>query len=185
MKPLRSLSMYRPYDRACNKIAFFYASGTSIQAASALLGVPEERLAAAASRELSALIVIARWNMRAGEYLALVENDVLGNDMVLVRGEKKSASYQIYLPGIEEQLRTDSDQRPGRLVAGTSYARLYRMCTRIGYGKLIEGHKNLAKTHLARYINSSKINRFGGHAVSDCLHHRSEKNRDFYLGARR
>ena len=178
-------SAHHPFHGARNFLGNYYKPGGSITDWSAELGVPVSRLEAAGTRELAALIVIVRNGMRAGEYLRLVAGDILHHDMVFVRGEKGSADYVIYLPGVTSQFEDELLRSPGRLVAGTTYARLYAACVRVGYAQVIAGRYTLARTHAGRYSRAKEVNGLGGRAVSDCLHHRSERSAKFYTGARR
>jgi hypothetical protein len=173
-----------PLHGARYSMSYYYNPGTSVPALAATLEVPPSRAILAAHRELVALSVIHIWGMRASEYLSASEEQLIGRDRLLIRGKKRSQNYIIVLPGIDAQFPASTRSRPGRLVSGTSYQRVFRAAVRIRYGSLQPGHVNLSRTHAGRYDLAHQVMRQDLTAVSDCLHHRSRSSAAFYTGVK-
>jgi hypothetical protein len=131
-----------------------------------------------------ALSIIHAWGMRASEYLEASEEQLIGRDRLLIRGKKGSQNYIIVLPGIDAQFPASTRSRPGRLVSGTTYLRVFRAAVRIQYGALQPGHVNLSRTHTGRYELAHQVMRQDLAAVPDCLHHRSGSSAAFYTGVK-
>jgi hypothetical protein len=172
-----------PLNRARNSTTIYYSPGTSVPALAAVLEVPVARAILAAHRELVALVIIRTWAMRASEYLTATEDQLLGHDRLLIRGAKRSHDYMIQLPGIDTQFPGPHASRPGRLVSGTSYLRVFRAAVRIMYGSAQHGHVNLARTHAGRYDLAHRLMRTNVAAVGDLLHHKSPTSAAYYTGA--
>lgn len=180
---LRYLSAPSMPDWAGKIIPLYYAPEVEPVTQAATVGVHLQAFMCAGPAERAAIYVSSLWAMRIGEYLRLTTADILGRDMVFVPGEKGSASYRILLPGICRQFAPHLAERPGRLVCGTNYKRVYTACVRIGLGILEPGHLNVARTHVARYTLAKAVHQRGERAAGDLLHHRSTSAAEKYLGA--
>jgi len=173
-----------PLQSACKSALFFYDPGRLDEALAETLHIPLVRALQVSRRCLVALYVIAMWAMRASEYLSATVGDVMENDMLFIRGKKRSASYRIQLPGLTSQVKVAQIDSPGRLVSGVEYMDLYRACIRAGIGSLITGHRNASRTHLYRHLLADQAPIIGDRAAGDLLHHRSPTTINFY-GVRR
>lgn len=183
MKETANISVPSPLHTAGNSLPDYYSPECTAEAQAAVVGVPLTRFLLAGARERAVMYIVSLWAMRVGEYLRVTVSDLLGNDMVFVRGEKGSADYRINLPGIDTQFVNGASLCPGRLVSGTSYIRVYRACVRCGVGAKEKANKNLARTHKARYDLAAKTFTLGSRAAGDLLHHRSPKTVSSYVGA--
>lgn len=172
-----------PLDRARNSTSNYYSPREPLEYIAPALAVPYDRVTLVGRRELAALYVITTWSMRASEYLSATTDDLLGRDRLLIRGKKRSQNYMILLPGVDAQLAPSGISRPGRLVAGTTYQRVFRACVRLMYGSVQAGHINQSRTHAGRYIMAHQLMRTDSQAVSDLLHHRSRTSAHYYTGA--
>lgn len=172
-----------PLRGARNSLSYYYDPGVNLAEIARVLTVAESHLWQASRRELSCIYVVALWGMRIGEYLSATAGDLLGNDFLLIHGEKRSASYRIMLPGIDAQFAADAGSCPGRLVAGTTYTRVYRQCVKLHIGRVLSEHKNLARTHAGRYYIAATVIRHGRRVASDLLHHRSDTAITSYVDA--
>lgn len=182
---LRYPSALTPLHTARESMTDYYDPGVSIEAIAIVCGTEPARLRNANRRDLCAIYIIHLWGMRAAEYLGARAGDLLGNDFLLIHGAKGSSSYRILLPGLSAQFLEASIRCPGRLVSGTNYRRVYTACVRAQIALNIPGHKNLARTHLARYNLAKQTIILGGRTGSDLLHHRSDGSVKYYVGERR
>jgi len=180
---LRYLSEHKIIDSAGNSLPDYYDPGIDRETIASVIGVPSSAIAAGAMRELAALYYIYLYGMRAGEYLSIAVRDLIGNDMCVVHGEKGGSSYQIRLPGIDEQFAGARLICPGRLVSGTTYRRVYTLCVRCSIGILPSRHINVARTHAGRYNLVARVDSLGERVAGDLLHHRSRKTVNSYRGA--
>lgn len=180
---LDTLSATSSLNWAADTMPVYYTPAVSLATLASALAVSHSQVLRAGRREIVAVYVAALWSMRISEYLQLKISDILGNDLVFVRGLKGSLSYQVLLPGISAQFERFVTSCPGWAVAGTTYARVYRACVRCRIGIMQPGHVNISRTHAARHALAKKILSRGLQAASDLLHHRSETAVLSYIGA--
>jgi hypothetical protein len=166
---------------ALKSTSIYYDPGVIASDCAAVIGAPEtvvERMNPAAR---AALYVISLYNLRSVEYLTARAADVFVGDRLLIRGAKGSRSCMIVLPGIHRQFSQIVLSCPGRLVSGINYRQLWANCKRAGIGSLIEGHKNIARTHASRYNVVSILETTDEKLVGDCLRHRSSTSSHYYM----
>jgi hypothetical protein len=173
-----------PLHTACNCPVHYYVPPIAIDEAELLLNVPKTRLELLSGPVFAAICIITQWSMRSIEYLRATTDDLLGNDMLLIRGAKGSAAYRIHCPGIDSQTGTWSFNRHGWLISGISYHKLWQACKRHDIGFLPDGHKNIARTHAARYNLVKAVGQRGQRIAGDLLHHRSQTAIKYYTDAR-
>lgn len=180
-KKLRYPSVLAPSHEARESIPVFYDPGMSIEQASRVLSVPVTRLTSISGRCISALYIIFTNAMRSVEYLTARVDDIVGEDMLFIRGAKGSGAYIIRTPGIARQFDEARSVYPARFVSGVTYRQLYAACVRIGLGDRVSSRDNAARTHAARYRLAGELSRMSLQNVADCLRHRSQRSTIHYL----
>lgn len=178
------LSAPTPLLSARDTLTFSYAPSIAVDTWQDLTGTPAARMYLVNPSVRSAIYVILLWSMRSAEYLSATIGDLLGNDFLLIRGCKGSASYRINLPGIDAQVSKLGSVSPGRLVAGVSYKQLYAGCVRCSIGFQVPSRKNLARLHSGRYNLAKEVSLYGQTTVSDVLHHRAKSSASHYSGVK-
>lgn len=174
-------SAITPVLSAGNSPLFYYAPPSNYPSLEQLLGVNKTKENLLNNRCIAALRVIYHNAMRAGEYLALTEDNVSGYDRVIVPGSKGSASYIITLPGITQQLGVRSCNLTPRSLSSLRYMHLYRACVKAGIQRCYESRRNYARTHIARHdLVLDNNNRAKSRDLSDCLRHRSARTISYY-----
>ncbi len=180
-KSLRSHSVLAALESARNSLPEYYDPGISIEAAGQVLEVPTARLQQINRRCMCALVIIFTHAMRASEYLRATTEDILGQDRLLIRGCKGSASYIVICPEIGRQFEDAAGISPARFVAGTTYRQLYAACVRIGLGDRVRSRENAARTHAARYRLAASLEKSQLKTAADCLRHRSVRSTIHYM----
>lgn len=126
--------------------------------------------------------VVFTYAMRIGEALRLLCTDVLSGDRVLVRGEKKSASYIILLPGIYADMVRAGVVDKAVSIFPLSYLQCYRSALRAGISFFRNDHKNRILWHRGRFALIEEITL--GHTdlrAGDLLRHRHENTVQYYM----
>lgn len=119
---------------------------------------------------------------RVGELLRVTVGDVMPGDVVLVRAEKGSSSYLIYLPGVYQWSLLLPHGSSEALLWPVSYRKVYEGARKLGLAVRMSTGKNEKVTHSGRYHIARGVNHIAGERVAgDVLGHRSAESINYYL----
>jgi hypothetical protein len=182
--PIRIPSAINPLHPVWKSTLFYYSPCLPIDAIASSLSVDTGRIMQISRPCVAALYVIISNGIRASEYLNATAEQVLPADRLVCFGAKRSGSFILHLPGLSSQIEPFRLASPGIGVSGVSYRQLYRACCKVGIALLVDGHRNLARTHAGRYRLVQQVLRYGTRVASDVLHHRSGASLSYYSGVK-
>ncbi len=111
---------------------------------------------------------------RVGEILRLTWNDVLPEDRIIVRAEKKGTASLCSLPGISLRLQSVPPRLRSLRLFRFSYGHIYRYMLRTGWARQKKGAVHRSVTHTPRYEVAQEVALVAGLSVaSNVLNHTS------------
>lgn len=181
--PLRTNSEPSTQDSTRNSTKYCYKPPADYPTIKDILDskvIKEEYLSSVARAALQVSFLNAS---RISEILSLRVLDVIGYDIVLVRGAKRSASYTIFLPGLTNQLILMEVTDVETKLFPIKYKQLWREAKRANISHRRPNRGNSVVTHWARYhsVQKAKIRGFSSRDQSDLLRHRSGASLSYYL----
>lgn len=173
---------YTSLPLACNNTVYYYIPKTPFPALSVLLGrsLPLENTLNPYLRVCLQVCILH--GARIGELLKATTKDIIGPDLLLIHGEKKSRDYTMYLPGLVQCFERPIESGQVVRIFPFDYLQVWRKARGIGMVNYLPGRKNAIVTHTGRYQLAKTLTRVGTEsAASDVLRHRSPDTIKYYL----
>lgn len=120
-------------------------------------------------------------NSRISEVLDVRYSDYCGANRFLIRGKKRSYSYQALISCIERGTINQIRDSGNRHLFEIDYRRIWRWLCKSGIGELLPGRKTVARTHLHRYYTVQDLaDRYGLETAQQLMHHKTTASTAIY-----
>jgi len=133
--------------------------------------------------QIGAIVLLSRCSgARINEILRLTSDEIVGNDNLVIRAEKKSRSRIVRVPELSDQLQK-ARQYPHSKLFSVSYSQVWRQYVNHGISFSVPGDHYRKVTHSFRYQYISDIQHVV-HSVdttAECVGHKSPKSTEIYL----
>lgn len=133
--------------------------------------------------QIGAIVLLSRCSgARINEILRLTSDEIVGNDSIIIRAEKKSRSRIVRVPELSEQFQK-ARQYPHSKLFSVSYSQVWRQYVNHGISFSVPGDSHRKVTHSFRYKYISDIQHVA-HSVdttAECVGHKSPKSTEVYL----
>lgn len=179
---LRNCSVPSPLDTGVKNTLDYYTIGNELPSVSSVVGSPEGQEMCLSPVMRAVLRLCISNSMRIGETLAIRRIDEVVPSKFLVKGQKRSASYTVWIPMSALNRKTLETFGPHQVLFPTSYHSIWRAMNRVGMSTRVTGRVNNIMTHIGRYSLADKLQKLNRTAeIQDALHHRSPKSTQYYL----